>query len=286
MKRTLLLYAVACGMAWAGPRRVIVIGVDGLGGAAIEQAWTPNLHALMERGSWTLKARAVIPTVSSPNWASMIMGATPAHHGVTSNDWEPNKFDLAPTCKGLRGTFPTVFAQLRQDKPKMRIGIVHDWTGYGRLVEPKTADLLENVKGSEEATKRAVAWWLESKPDLLFLHLDDVDHAGHDKGWWTKEYFEAVSKIDGLVGRVLAAVRQAGLESSTMILVTADHGGQAKSHGGLSAQHVEIPWIAAGPGVPKGREIRTVVNTYDTASTLGKWFGVKPNACWIGKPVL
>ena len=35
----------------------------------------------------SIHARGVIPTVSSPNWASMIMGAGPEQHGITSNDW-------------------------------------------------------------------------------------------------------------------------------------------------------------------------------------------------------
>jgi len=46
----------------------------------------------MREGAWTLHARGVMPTVSSPNWASMIMGAGPEQHGVTSIDWQPYKF--------------------------------------------------------------------------------------------------------------------------------------------------------------------------------------------------
>ncbi len=283
---SLFLFWTLTQVAGGQPASVIVIGVDGLGGSAVRDAATPRIHELMARGSWTLKARAVIPTVSSPNWASMIMGATPAHHGITSNEWMPDKFDLSPVCKGPSGLFPTVFAQLREGKPKLRIGIIHDWQGYGRLVEPQAPNLLEHVKGSTAATDRAISWWRETKPDLLFLHLDDVDHAGHEKGWWTLDYYAAVTKIDGLIGGVMDAVKAAGLEATTVILVTADHGGQGKSHGGLSSAHVEIPWIMAGPGVPKGRELERPVDTFDTAPTLAKLFGVKPHACWIGKPAI
>ena len=271
--------------AFGQPEHVIVIGVDGLGGSAIRDAATPRIHELMARGSWTLNARAVIPTVSSPNWASMIMGATPAHHGITSNEWMPDKFDLGPVGKGPSGLFPTVVFQLREAKPKMRIGIIHDWADFGRLVEPGVVDLIEHVKGSAAAADRAISWWRETKPDLLFLHLDDVDHTGHEKGWWTQPYFAEVTRIDGLIGRVIDAVKEAGIESSTVILVTADHGGQGKSHGGLSSAHVEIPWIIAGPGVPKGRELQRV-DTFDTAPTLAKLFRVKAHACWIGKAVI
>ena len=54
-------------------RHVVIVGVDGLSPDGIRKAATPNLHRLMKSGASTLHARAVMPTVSSPNWASMRM---------------------------------------------------------------------------------------------------------------------------------------------------------------------------------------------------------------------
>lgn len=54
--------------------------------AGIAQADTPVLDSLMAVGAWTMHARGVMPTSSSPNWASMIMGAGPEWHGITTND--------------------------------------------------------------------------------------------------------------------------------------------------------------------------------------------------------
>src|ERR1035437_5041464 len=73
-------------------QRVILFGVDGLASEGILKANTPNIHALMKSGSWSLQARAVIPTISSPNWAAMMLrpaeldrsrstAARPARHG-------------------------------------------------------------------------------------------------------------------------------------------------------------------------------------------------------------
>ena len=75
-----------------GIRHFVVVGCDGMSPDGIEHSKTPVMHGLMEHGSFTLHARAVMPTVSSPNWASMIMGAGPEQHGITSNEWETNKF--------------------------------------------------------------------------------------------------------------------------------------------------------------------------------------------------
>ena len=58
-----------------GVEHVVIIGVDGMSPKGVEVAKTPHMHQLMREGAYTLHARGVMPTVSSPNWASMIMGA-------------------------------------------------------------------------------------------------------------------------------------------------------------------------------------------------------------------
>jgi predicted AlkP superfamily pyrophosphatase or phosphodiesterase len=161
---------------------VVVIGCDGLGSLAFAATNLPVMHGLMRQGAWTLRARGVMPTSSSPNWASMIMGAGPEQHGVTSNDWETNRFEIAPIATGAGGIFPTIFGVLRAQRPKAQIACVHDWDGFGRLLEPQAPNVLEHVKGSPATAQRAIALIKERKPDFLFVHFDEADHAGHESG--------------------------------------------------------------------------------------------------------
>jgi predicted AlkP superfamily pyrophosphatase or phosphodiesterase len=265
---------------------LLIIGCDGFGSVSFTPTNTPVLHQLMRSGSYTLHARGVMPTSSSPNWASMIMGAGPEQHGVTSNDWETNKFDIAPTAIGSGGMFPTIFGLLREQRPKAWIACVHDWDGFGRLLEARAPDLLENVTDSPATARRAIEVILEHKPTFLFVHFDAVDHAGHEFGWLSPEYFEAVARMDRLIGDVLGALSDAGIRERTIVIMTADHGGRGKSHGEATMAEIEIPFIIAGPGVKAGHEIKTAVNTYDTAATVAFLFGLKPPDAWIGKPVL
>jgi len=216
----------------------------------------------------------------------MIMGAGPEQHGVTSNDWETNKFEIAPTATGSGGIFPTIFGVLREQKPNATIACIHDWDGFGRLLERKALDVLENVKGSPETARRAVEVIRDKKPTFLFVHFDDVDHAGHTYGWKSPEYFAAVEQIDGLVGKLLDALTDAGIRRQTVVIMTADHGGKGKSHGEPTMEELEIPWILNGPGIVSGHEIRSFVNTYDLAPTIAWMFGLRPPECWLGKPVL
>jgi len=266
--------------AAAQPVRLMVVGVDGLGAFALREKPPAAVAGLMQRGAWTLKARGVLPTVSSPNWASMIMGAGPEWHGVTSNDWQPDKFDIAPVCKDANGRFPTVFGWLREMRPELTMVVIHDWEGFGRLVGPGTANEVRHVKGSAAAVDAAIEAWKGRKPDLLFLHLDDLDHAGHDSGWETEAYRKAVMRLGTWLERLVDA---AGPE--TYILLTGDHGGTGTKHGNPTQRELEIPWMLAGPGIAKGREIRAAVSTTDTAATIGALFGLEPHPCWTGRPV-
>jgi predicted AlkP superfamily pyrophosphatase or phosphodiesterase len=283
MRSWMILVICAYALGAQPARHVILIGVDGLGAKNLSAAKAPRMRELMNRGAWTLHARGVMPTVSSPNWASLIMAAGPEQHGVTSNDWMPDRFEFPPSCSGMANIFPTIFGLLRQQRPAAVIGVFHDWAGFARLVEPAAPTQMVNIKDAARITAAAIGYMRESKPDLLFLHLDLVDHAGHDHGWDSPEYAAAVEQADALIGQVVDTIAAGGLSGRTAILITADHGGNGRKHGGMTMDELEIPWILAGAGVVPG-EIKSPVNTFDTAATLARLLGVKPPECWIGRP--
>jgi predicted AlkP superfamily pyrophosphatase or phosphodiesterase len=264
--------------------RLVVIGIDGLSPDGVRKAQAPNLKRLMERGAWTLNARGVMPTSSSPNWASMIMGAGPEQHGVTSNDWQTNKFEISPVAVGSGGMFPTIFGVLREQKPGVRMGVFHDWNDYGRLFERAAVDRIEDTDGPTNAVRQAIAYWKSDRPDFTFIHMDHVDHAGHQDGHGSASYYASVGVADKLIGEALAGLEEAGMKDA-YVLVTSDHGGVGTKHGAATMAEIEIPWILVGPKVKKGHEIKTAVNTYDTAATIAHIFKVKPPSVWIARPV-
>jgi predicted AlkP superfamily pyrophosphatase or phosphodiesterase len=279
MLRFLMLLCTVCG--FAQPTKLVIIGIDGLSAEAIRTAPVPNMKRIMQAGAYSLKARGVMPTVSSPNWASIIMGAGPEQHGVTSNEWQPFHFDFPPVCKGTGDMFPTLFGVVREQRPQAKIAVIHDWRDFGRLFERKAVDEARHVKGSPEAAAAAMEYWSGNQPDLLFLHFDDVDHAGHDHVWHSPTYYEAVAKIDTLVGKVLDAIDI----RKTNVILTADHGGVGTKHGGLSIVELEVPWMAAGPAIKARGEIKQPVYSLETAPTAAAILGIKPHPCWTGRDI-
>jgi len=264
---------------------VIVIGVDGLSVDAIRSAATPRLHGLMERAAWTLSARGVMPTLSSPNWESMIGGAGPEAHGITSNGYFRRLVEFEPVCHDADGKFPTIFGVLRQQRPDSGIAIFHDWKGFADLVENRAPDVMQHEAGATRTVQAAMEYWTRVHPALLFVHLDNVDHAGHAVGWVDRAYYSAVTQADEYVGEILDAIDRDGASSQTFVLVTSDHGGTRKGHGKNSLAEIQIPWILTGPGVV-ARHLDSVVNTADTAATLAWIFGLDVPECWTGRPVL
>ncbi len=266
-------------------RSVVIIGVDGLSPRGLDEGDTPRMNELMERGSYTFRARGVFPTSSSPNWGSMIMGAGPEQHGVTSNDWRPWSRAILPQTGDDESWFPTIFRELRRQRPGAFIASVYDWGGFGVLYDKADVDLDADTQGPEATMERAVQTFREDRPHLLFIHIDHVDGAGHGQGWHTGAYFDAVKRADGLIGEMMDAISAEDAWDSTVVIVTSDHGGVGTAHGGETMAELEIPWIIAGAGVAPGREITRAVNTYDTACTAAYLLDLEPHPAWVGKPI-
>src|SRR5690606_38806347 len=51
-------------------------------------------------------------------------------------------------------------------------------------------------------------------------------------------YFAIITQVDDAIGRVLDAVRAAGQESSTLVVLTTDHGDMAGGHRMMDKHHV------------------------------------------------
>jgi predicted AlkP superfamily pyrophosphatase or phosphodiesterase len=264
--------------------RLIVIGIDGLSVDGVVTANTPRLHELMERSAWTLLARGVMPTLSSPNWASMIDGAGPEQHGITSNGILRKMVEIEPVCRDSAGMFPTIFEAMRAQRPSSRIAIFHDWPGFANLVEKHAPDVMRHVHGAANTAETAAAYWKQNRPELMFVHLDNVDHTGHGEGWATPAYYRAVADADRYVGQILDMLRDEGALASTYVLISSDHGGKGRGHGKNSLEEIQIPWILAGPGIQPG-QLAAAVYTFDTAATIAWIFGLDAPACWIGRPV-
>jgi choline-sulfatase len=102
-------------------------------------------------------------------------------------------------------------------------------------------------------------------------------------------YFATITHLDREIGRVLAALGEAGLSDDTRVVYTADHG---YSHGNhfilglfnLYEHSVGVPLVMAGPDIPAGRQVEQIVSHVDLFPTLLEGLGVPSEAADAGMP--
>ena len=263
-------------------RHVVLVSIDGLRPDAIGAFGAPTLQRLMREGSYTLTAATILPSKTLPSHTSMLTGELPDRHGVLWNN--------VLTAKADTVELPTIFSVARSRG--YRTAAFFSKSKFHSIQRQGTLDYSQAPGGwfgrwSSDRTVGDVERHLEAaRPNVLFVHVADPDHAGHRSGWMSAEYGRAVIAADAAVASVLSAAERAYGAGSYSVIVTADHGGHDRDHGSADPRDVTIPWIAWGRGVKSGQLADASIRTMDTASTVLWLLGLPEPTDWIGTPVL
>jgi arylsulfatase A-like enzyme len=265
--------------------KIVIISIDGLRPDLMMRADTPNIHDLMKSGSWSLWAQTTAESVTLPSHTSMLTGVPPVKHAIQWNSDLPLRHPVYPM-------FPTIFELAKE--AGYTTAMAAGKAKFINLAKPGTLDWMfipseTKIEDLEVATA-ATQIILAHQPDLIFVHLPSVDNVGHLYGWASPEQLEAIHQADGSVGMVLWALDQTHERTSTIILVTSDHGGAGQSHGPDDTRSRCIPWIASGPGIRRGLDLTTygnlTVQTEDTFSTAAYLLGIPVTKAVDGHPVM
>jgi arylsulfatase A-like enzyme len=99
------------------------------------------------------------------------------------------------------------------------------------------------------------------------------------------QYFGMVAEADFQLGRLWAALENAGQWDETLVLVTSDHGEQLGDHGligksGFFEQSFHIPCLVRGPNVAPGLVVDAFSENVDVFPTLAQAMGLEvPAQC-------
>jgi arylsulfatase A-like enzyme len=249
--------------------KVAVISIDGLRPDAIQQSGASNILALAARGAYSWNAHTVFPSNTLPSHVSMLTGYAPDQHGMMWDDYEP-----------MRGQIlvPTVLALARSKG--LRTGMVAGKEKFQHFRDTGACDMFALAPALDDEVATRASFAASSRPDFLFVHLPQVDLVGHVTRWMSPEYLDAVRRADAAVGRIVAA-----LSPDTTIIVTADHGGHDLDHVAGTPQDSTIPWVIAGPSTARGKQLRSGIQTMDTAATAAFVLGVALQPDAQGTPV-
>jgi arylsulfatase A-like enzyme len=104
-----------------------------------------------------------------------------------------------------------------------------------------------------------------------------------------RAYLACVSYVDAQAGRVLEALKKAGLEDNTIIIFTSDHGWHLGEHGlwhkrSLFEESARVPFILAIPGMKSaGRQSDSLIELLDVFPTLCDLCGIPSPAQLQGR---
>jgi len=238
---------------------VIIISEDGLRPDVLSEKHTPRHMQLLREGTRANEARTIPESDTLPSHAAMLSGFGAADHGLSWNSYKKDRgFSQVPTIFSV-ATAHGLSTAMIVGKPKLRHIAIPNTVGHFE----RPSYLCGGV------AKRAAAYFTASKPELMFVHFSDPDEYGHSHGWMSESYLTAVGNSDRCLSTLLDAIDRSDAAATTLVIVTADHGGHARHHSGSPhALDLEIPWIIRGPGIVEGGLIPGTVNTVDTAATV------------------
>lgn len=267
---------------------VVMIAFDGWGAYSVPKAEIPNIRQLMSEGCYTLKKRSVLPSSSAINWASMFNGAGTEIHGYT--EWNSQTPEIPSRMVNKHGVFPTIYSLLDEQCPLAETGCLAEWEGIKYLIDSLAVDYWGLSVNYEEQPQRlcemAEEYIKSKKPIFVSICFDQLDHVGHADGHDTPSYYNKLNELDAYVGRIIKVLKEIGIYDDTVIIVTADHGGINKGHGGKTLQEMEVPFIISGKNIRSGGEFKESMMQFDTAATIAYALGLKQPQVWIGRPMV
>jgi predicted AlkP superfamily pyrophosphatase or phosphodiesterase len=285
----LLAFGLSALHAFAEPlqraEHVFILSFDQANPAGIAKAEMPLFKDMAANGAHTWEAYTIVPSLTLPSHTSMLTGVGVQKHQILWNDYMPERGIVK---------VPTVFSLAKEKGIATAMFVAKE--KFRHLVIPGSVDTFACPK---DVTAGSVAAEFAKsvgtlKPGLCFIHFGDPDVAGHEFGMNSPEKMKAFAETDAALKVIREAVKAAGLEDSSVFILTADHGGHdfkdkhgitRGTHGDATSDDVLIPWIAWGKGVKPKFQISAPVVQYDTAATALWLLGVTiPEGFW-GRPV-
>jgi len=241
-------------------KHLIVISYD----AFSEDNWNiakclPNLSKLIRSGAYSTKLKSVYPTLTYVVHSTLVTGVYPDKHGIMHNNpCQPFIEEKNQRWYWLRDDIkvPTIYDVVKEANMSTA-GILWPVTGNSSIKynlpeivaingENQVLKILKNGnpffcmslefkygrirKGIEQpylddfSTMCAIDTIKKKKPNLLLLHLIDLDDTKHKYGTDSIEVDKVIKRMDKRLGDIINAVEEAGIKEDTVFLIVGDHG--------------------------------------------------------------
>ena len=260
---------------------------DRLGAYGYKLAATPNLDRLASEGVLFSDATTHAP-ITGPAHAAIMTGQYPGRLGIKDNASTPIPESVTTLAESLKAAGYRTGAFIGSFVVDRSYGFGQGFDTFDASFEDFRQEIKAQVQRPANRVIDPAIAWIESgldkggprEPFFAWIHLYDP-HAPYDapapfKGRFAARAYDGeVAYVDSEIGRLLAALKQAGHAENTILVAMADHGeglgdhGE-EEHGVLLYEAVSrIPWIIRLPGAERrGTVVNEQVRAVDLMPTL------------------
>lgn len=253
--------------------RVIYVLIDGLRYDTSQKTEVmPFLNQLRNQGA-SAKMNSQTPSFSSPGYGSLLTGSWPYLSDAPAFNLEYENFYPL--------TQDNIFSSAK------RHGLRTAASGYYWFEKLIPADALdigfftpeEDQKADRQVVDAAIPWLESGNYDLIMIHLDQVDYAGHHEGGPLDERWnQAANRVDALLAEIVAELDF----SKDVLVISSDHGHiDQGGHGGHDPITLVEPFIMVGKGIIPG--VYDDISMVDVAPTLAALSGINLPATTQGR---
>lgn len=254
-------------------RRVVFVLIDALReDTSLRRDVMPFLNELRDRGAWaTMHSRP--PSYSQPGYSVLLIGAWP---DLSDGPAVNLDYEETPTW-----TQDNLFSAAH------RAGLKTAASGYywfEKLIPQSDVDAGFYTAGEDQFADRAVVdaalpWLRSGEHQFVFIHIDQVDYAGHHEGGPRDPRWNAAARrADDLLREIAATLDL----SKDTLFVCSDHGQiDQGGHGGQDPITLIEPFVLVGAGVRPGHY--GDVQMVDVAPTLAALLGANLPASTQGR---
>jgi predicted AlkP superfamily pyrophosphatase or phosphodiesterase len=217
----------------------------------------PYFNHFLQEGAYCKQVRTIYPSVTYPCHTTIVTGKYPKNHGVINNTFlQPGRHspDWFWHRKHVKGTtlydeakkagmktaallwpvtaqadidfnMPEIFAN-RKWHHQIPVSLTNGSIRYQLGMNRRFGHLRSGLNQPEldhfvlESTVHTI---LTKKPQLLLVHFVDLDTQRHYHGFSSKEAMDAVRRHDKRLGKIIQALKDAGIYKDTTIAVLGDH---------------------------------------------------------------